>query len=144
MTVILLSNKYTYFTPCFCSGEFMQLGSKEHPDERFNHYLEKTYKKTASLIACCCKAVSLFIINNYCSLYNSFNSSRVNCPVHMLMLTIQCAINAFPKLSIYVLDANIKKIWDSVVRVNTLMMYMYQLFWSICKFSNSSQLYYFI
>ena len=36
----------------------MQLGSKEHPDERFNHYLEKTYKKTASLIACCCKAVS--------------------------------------------------------------------------------------
>ena len=40
----------------------MQLGSKEHPDERFNHYLDKTYKKTASLIACCCKAVSLFII----------------------------------------------------------------------------------
>ena len=40
----------------------MQLGSKEHPDERFNHYLEKTYKKTASLIACCCKAVSLSII----------------------------------------------------------------------------------
>ena len=40
----------------------MQLGSKENPDERFNHYLEKTYKKTASLIACCCKAVSLFII----------------------------------------------------------------------------------
>lgn len=41
-------------------GEFMQLGSKEHPDERFNHYLEKTYKKTASLIACCCKAVAVF------------------------------------------------------------------------------------
>ncbi|XP_078378555.1 all trans-polyprenyl-diphosphate synthase PDSS1-like isoform X2 [Oculina patagonica] len=41
-------------------GELMQLGSKEHPDERFNHYLEKTYKKTASLIACCCKAVSVF------------------------------------------------------------------------------------
>ena len=40
----------------------MQLGSKEHPDERFNHYLEKTYKKTASLIACCCKAVRLSII----------------------------------------------------------------------------------
>ena len=39
----------------------MQLGSKENPDERFNHYLEKTYKKTASLVACCCKAVSLFI-----------------------------------------------------------------------------------
>lgn len=41
-------------------GEFMQLGSKENPDERFNHYLEKTYKKTASLIACCCKAVAVF------------------------------------------------------------------------------------
>lgn len=41
------------------AGEFMQLGSKQHPDERFHHYLEKTYKKTASLIACCCKAVSL-------------------------------------------------------------------------------------
>ncbi|KAK2570167.1 All trans-polyprenyl-diphosphate synthase PDSS1 [Acropora cervicornis] len=38
-------------------GEFMQLGSKENPDERFNHYLEKTYKKTASLVACCCRAV---------------------------------------------------------------------------------------
>lgn len=62
MTFVLLSNKYIYCTPCFCSGEFMQLGSKEHPDERFNHYLDKTYKKTASLIACCCKAVSLFII----------------------------------------------------------------------------------
>ncbi|XP_015774389.1 PREDICTED: decaprenyl-diphosphate synthase subunit 1-like [Acropora digitifera] len=42
------------------SGEFMQLGSKENPDERFNHYLEKTYKKTASLVACCCRAVAVF------------------------------------------------------------------------------------
>ncbi|XP_029194917.2 all trans-polyprenyl-diphosphate synthase PDSS1-like isoform X1 [Acropora millepora] len=41
-------------------GEFMQLGSKENPDERFNHYLEKTYKKTASLVACCCRAVAVF------------------------------------------------------------------------------------
>ncbi|XP_020911337.1 decaprenyl-diphosphate synthase subunit 1 [Exaiptasia diaphana] len=41
-------------------GEFMQLGSKEDPDERFSHYLKKTYKKTASLIACCCKAVAVF------------------------------------------------------------------------------------
>ncbi|XP_031551813.1 decaprenyl-diphosphate synthase subunit 1-like [Actinia tenebrosa] len=41
-------------------GEFMQLGSKEDPDERFSHYLKKTYKKTASLIACCCKAVAAF------------------------------------------------------------------------------------
>nr|XP_012632761.1 decaprenyl-diphosphate synthase subunit 1 isoform X3 [Microcebus murinus] len=38
-------------------GEFLQLGSKENEDERFAHYLEKTFKKTASLIANSCKAV---------------------------------------------------------------------------------------
>uniref|UniRef100_A0A3P9LR79 Prenyl (decaprenyl) diphosphate synthase, subunit 1 n=1 Tax=Oryzias latipes TaxID=8090 RepID=A0A3P9LR79_ORYLA len=38
-------------------GEFMQLGSKENENERFKHYLEKTFKKTASLIANSCKAV---------------------------------------------------------------------------------------
>ncbi|XP_031706059.1 all trans-polyprenyl-diphosphate synthase PDSS1 isoform X1 [Anarrhichthys ocellatus] len=41
-------------------GEFMQLGSKEHENERFKHYLEKTFKKTASLIANSCKAVCTF------------------------------------------------------------------------------------
>ncbi|XP_041040585.1 decaprenyl-diphosphate synthase subunit 1 isoform X2 [Carcharodon carcharias] len=40
-------------------GEFMQLGSKENENERFMHYLEKTFKKTASLIANSCKAVSI-------------------------------------------------------------------------------------
>ncbi|XP_029444525.1 decaprenyl-diphosphate synthase subunit 1 isoform X2 [Rhinatrema bivittatum] len=40
-------------------GEFLQLGSKENEDERFAHYLEKTFKKTASLIANSCKAVSV-------------------------------------------------------------------------------------
>lgn len=54
----------------------MQLGSKEHPDERFNHYLEKTYKKTASLIACCCKAVSLQTLMN----------SSWNCEFKMFIL----------------------------------------------------------
>lgn len=39
-------------------GEFMQLGSKETENERFAHYLTKTYRKTASLIANCVKAVS--------------------------------------------------------------------------------------
>ena len=63
----------------------MQLGSKENPDERFNHYLEKTYKKTASLIACCCKAVSLFVII-FCTHY-SFNSDKANYPVHLVMVT---------------------------------------------------------
>jgi decaprenyl-diphosphate synthase subunit 1 len=39
-------------------GEFMQLGSKETENERFAHYLTKTYRKTASLIANSIKAVS--------------------------------------------------------------------------------------
>ncbi|XP_036143306.1 decaprenyl-diphosphate synthase subunit 1 [Monomorium pharaonis] len=40
-------------------GEFMQLGSKETENERFAHYLTKTYRKTASLIANCVKAVAI-------------------------------------------------------------------------------------
>ncbi|XP_063159573.1 all trans-polyprenyl-diphosphate synthase PDSS1 [Candoia aspera] len=40
-------------------GEFLQLGSKENENERFAHYLEKSFKKTASLIAHSCKAVSM-------------------------------------------------------------------------------------
>ncbi|KAK3586580.1 hypothetical protein CHS0354_027064 [Potamilus streckersoni] len=39
-------------------GEFMQLGSKEDENERFKHYFTKTFKKTASLMANSCKAVS--------------------------------------------------------------------------------------
>ncbi|CAB3367138.1 Hypothetical predicted protein [Cloeon dipterum] len=38
-------------------GEFMQLGSKETENERFAHYLTKTYRKTASLTANSLKAV---------------------------------------------------------------------------------------
>ncbi|XP_066581663.1 all trans-polyprenyl-diphosphate synthase PDSS1 [Prorops nasuta] len=40
-------------------GEFMQLGSKETENERFTHYLTKTYRKTASLIANSSKAVAM-------------------------------------------------------------------------------------
>ncbi|KAK4880876.1 hypothetical protein RN001_004195 [Aquatica leii] len=40
-------------------GEFMQLGSKETENERFAHYLTKTYRKTASLIANTLKAVAM-------------------------------------------------------------------------------------
>ncbi|XP_057370172.1 all trans-polyprenyl-diphosphate synthase PDSS1-like isoform X2 [Daphnia carinata] len=40
-------------------GEFMQLGARENTDERFAHYSEKTFKKTASLIAYSCQAVSV-------------------------------------------------------------------------------------
>lgn len=41
----------------------MQLGSKENENERFKHYLEKTFKKTASLIANSCKAVCTFCLH---------------------------------------------------------------------------------
>ncbi|KAI1289502.1 All trans-polyprenyl-diphosphate synthase PDSS1 [Halotydeus destructor] len=40
-------------------GEFMQMGSKEDENERFSHYIHKSFKKTASLIAYTCKAVAL-------------------------------------------------------------------------------------
>nr|CAI5827998.1 unnamed protein product [Callosobruchus analis] len=40
-------------------GEFMQLGAKETENERFAHYLTKTYRKTASLKANSLKSVSL-------------------------------------------------------------------------------------
>eukprot|EP00058_Branchiostoma_floridae_P009211 XP_002594699.1 hypothetical protein BRAFLDRAFT_240460 [Branchiostoma floridae] len=40
-------------------GEFMQLGTKEDEDERFAHYLKKTFKKTASLLAHSCRAVAV-------------------------------------------------------------------------------------
>jgi decaprenyl-diphosphate synthase subunit 1 len=43
-------------------GEFMQLGSKETENERFAHYLTKTYRKTASLIANSVKAVRIISI----------------------------------------------------------------------------------
>ncbi|CAG0892340.1 unnamed protein product [Cyprideis torosa] len=39
-------------------GEFMQMGSKQEENDRFTHYLDKTYKKTASLLANCFKAVA--------------------------------------------------------------------------------------
>ncbi|CDI98693.1 decaprenyl diphosphate synthase subunit 1 [Echinococcus multilocularis] len=40
-------------------GEFMQLTSNADENYRFHLYLEKTYKKTASLIANSCKAVTI-------------------------------------------------------------------------------------
>ncbi|PSN33037.1 Decaprenyl-diphosphate synthase subunit 1 [Blattella germanica] len=40
-------------------GEFMQLGSKETENERFAHYLTKTYLKTASLISNSLKATAI-------------------------------------------------------------------------------------
>ena len=46
-------------------GEFMQLGSKENENERFSHYLAKTFKKTASLIAYSCQAVGVHYFKGY-------------------------------------------------------------------------------
>ncbi|XP_014240359.1 decaprenyl-diphosphate synthase subunit 1 [Cimex lectularius] len=40
-------------------GEFMQLGAKETENERFAHYLTKTYRKTASLMANSLKSTAL-------------------------------------------------------------------------------------
>jgi len=40
-------------------GEFMQLSTKQNAKERFEHYLEKSFKKTAALIAYSCQAVAL-------------------------------------------------------------------------------------
>lgn len=37
----------------------MQMGSKEDENERFSHYIHKSFKKTASLIAYTCRAVGL-------------------------------------------------------------------------------------
>ena len=40
----------------------MQQRSKEEESEPFDHYMKKTYKKSASLIANSCKAVSSFYL----------------------------------------------------------------------------------
>ena len=42
----------------FLIGEFMQLGTRGEEEQRFNHYMKKNYRKTGSLIANSCKAVS--------------------------------------------------------------------------------------
>lgn len=40
-------------------GEFMQMSTKSSDNKRFDHYVSKSFKKTASLIAYTCKAVTL-------------------------------------------------------------------------------------
>ncbi|KAK2722206.1 all trans-polyprenyl-diphosphate synthase PDSS1-like [Artemia franciscana] len=40
-------------------GEFLQMGTRESESDRFNHYLLKTFKKTATIMANSCKAVSI-------------------------------------------------------------------------------------
>lgn len=43
----------------------MQLGARENEDERFTHYTSKTFKKTASLIAYSCQAVSFALRDTF-------------------------------------------------------------------------------
>ena len=40
-------------------GEFMQMSTKPGENKRFDHYISKSFRKTASLIAYTCKAVTL-------------------------------------------------------------------------------------
>lgn len=51
-------------------GEIMQLSAGATEEERFAHYIEKTFKKTASLLAHCCQAVKwlfpiIFFIDSF-------------------------------------------------------------------------------
>lgn len=57
-------------------GEFMQLGTKSDETLRFNHYLEKTYKKTASLLANSCKAVAVLAGSDDAQLEAAFQFGR--------------------------------------------------------------------
>lgn len=60
----------------------MQLGSKEEENERFAHYLKKTFKKTASLLANSCKAVSnIEVLGKYCSWHNVY--CKLNNPTNL-------------------------------------------------------------
>ena len=47
------------------SGELMQLGVKKNSQERLSHYLEKSFRKTASLLAHSCKAASVLNDSNF-------------------------------------------------------------------------------
>ena len=61
-------------------GEFMQLGSRENENERFAHYLKKTFKKTASLIANACKAVSTCVLIILNAIFHVMEFRHENCP----------------------------------------------------------------
>ncbi|XP_061777609.1 decaprenyl-diphosphate synthase subunit 1 isoform X1 [Nerophis ophidion] len=73
-------------------GEFMQLGSKENENERFKHYLEKTFKKTASLIANSCKAVCTF-----CLIISTLHPCFLFFFIHLsLALKVSILVNSDP------------------------------------------------
>ena len=80
----------------------MQLGSKEDESERFSHYMTKTFKKTASLIANSCKSVSSFawslvteVIRDYIPCWFVF---AMNCTVQNVPFKRFKNINCGPDL----------------------------------------------
>ncbi|KAM4544234.1 all trans-polyprenyl-diphosphate synthase PDSS1 isoform 1-T1 [Fundulus diaphanus] len=81
-------------------GEFMQLGSKENENERFKHYLEKTYKKTASLMAHSCKAVCTFCLLSNSAETGGGRSLRLShaSPPLSVRLQVSILVNSDPEV----------------------------------------------
>jgi len=57
-------------------GEFMQLQTKEDEEERFQHYLTKSFNKTASLMALSCKANAVLAGANSAEIDHAFDYGR--------------------------------------------------------------------
>lgn len=57
-------------------GEFMQLQTKEDEEERFQHYLTKSFNKTASLMALSCKANAVLAGGNQAEIDHAFDYGR--------------------------------------------------------------------
>lgn len=57
-------------------GEFMQMSTKPGENKRFDHYISKSFKKTASLIAYTCKAVTLLSGANEAQQEDAFEYGR--------------------------------------------------------------------
>ena len=51
-----------------CKGEFQQMAkTKKDKEDRFQRYIDKSYNKTASVLANSCRAVSLLATSNLAS-----------------------------------------------------------------------------
>ncbi|XP_063727647.1 LOW QUALITY PROTEIN: all trans-polyprenyl-diphosphate synthase PDSS1-like [Symsagittifera roscoffensis] len=62
---IVVTKLLSQVTEDLVSGELMQLGVKKTSEESLTHYLDKSYKKTASLMAQCCKASSILNASDF-------------------------------------------------------------------------------
>ena len=81
---ILVINFYSFSL----QGEFMQMGSREDPGERFSHYLVKTFKKTASLLAYGCKSVSTAVVCFDVFVVVNNSSKSVNIALNILSINL--------------------------------------------------------